>query len=291
MTTKIKNYPFKSALPQEFEIVDIGRHYASKKDILTSVHRTEFYQVLWFRQGAATHLVDFEPVEIAGGTLLFLNKGVINSFDVRRSFECTALIFTDSFFCKTDEDMRFLRESILFNDLFSVAVVRLGQDQGAVFRGLLESMEAELRNPEDRFRSDILKNHLHNLLLLAERERRRQGFTEVKKSEDLDLVLQLKELLEMHFRERRQVAFYTAAMHRTEKRLNQATTKVLGKTPKEIIDGRIMLEAKRILAHGSESIKEIGYALGFDEPTNFVKYFKKHASQTPLEFREATRRA
>jgi AraC family transcriptional regulator, transcriptional activator of pobA len=60
----------------------------------------------------------------------------------------------------------------------------------------------------------------------------------------------------------------------------------LGKTPKEIIDDRILLEAKRILAHTTESIKEISYYLGFEEPTNFIKYFKKHASVTPTEFRE-----
>ena len=47
-----------------------------------------------------------------------------------------------------------------------------------------------------------------------------------------------------------------------------------------------MLEAKRILAHTTESVKEIGYDLGFDEPTNFIKYFKKHSKFTPTEFRE-----
>jgi len=47
-----------------------------------------------------------------------------------------------------------------------------------------------------------------------------------------------------------------------------------------------MLEAKRLLAHTNESVKEIGYNLGFDEPTNFIKYFRKHSNSTPIEFRE-----
>jgi AraC family transcriptional regulator, transcriptional activator of pobA len=47
-----------------------------------------------------------------------------------------------------------------------------------------------------------------------------------------------------------------------------------------------VLEAKRILAHTTESVKEIGYDLGFEEPTNFIKYFKKHSKLTPTEFRE-----
>ena len=72
----------------------------------------------------------------------------------------------------------------------------------------------------------------------------------------------------------------------SEKRLNQATSKVLDKSPKELIDDRILLESKRLLVHGNKSIKEIGFELGFEEPTNFIKYFRKHIGKTPMEFRE-----
>ena len=95
-----------------------------------------------------------------------------------------------------------------------------------------------------------------------------------------------KGFLETGYNTQKQVNYYAKEIIITEKRLNQATTKVLGKTPKEIIDERIMLEAKRILAHTTESVKEIGYDLGFEEPTNFIKFFKKHSKLTPTEFRE-----
>ena len=72
-----------------------------------------------------------------------------------------------------------------------------------------------------------------------------------------------------------------------EKRLGQATTKILGKTPKEIINDRILLEAKRLLVHTQLSIKEIGQDLGFDDPAYFVRYFKKNSALTPVEFRES----
>jgi AraC family transcriptional regulator, transcriptional activator of pobA len=94
------------------------------------------------------------------------------------------------------------------------------------------------------------------------------------------------DLLEADFKTQKQVAYYANKIIITEKRLNQATTNIIGKTPKEIIDARVLLEAKRILAHTNESIKEIAYQLGFEEPTNFIKYFKKHTAFTPTEFRE-----
>ncbi|MCZ8229337.1 MAG: helix-turn-helix domain-containing protein [Flavobacterium sp.] len=61
----------------------------------------------------------------------------------------------------------------------------------------------------------------------------------------------------------------------SEKRLGQATAKVLGKSPKEIINDRVLLEIKRLLVHSNLSIKEIGQELGFDDPAYFVRYFKK----------------
>lgn len=75
-------------------------------------------------------------------------------------------------------------------------------------------------------------------------------------------------------------------MNVSEKRLNQATTKTMGKSPKTIIDERVLLEAKRLLIHTTLSVKEIGYNLGFEEPTNFIKYFRKHTQKTPIVFRE-----
>lgn len=285
MTTNIKKYDFKAGLPQEFEIVDIAELYKKFKDTLTTRHRASFYHIIWFQQGSPTHLVDFNPIKIKPNTLLFLNKDTVQRFDSTTKFGGKAILFTDSFFCKTEADTKFLRSSILFNDLFSVSQIQV-QKQLKLFDDLLQQMMGELQNIKDNFRVDILQNLLHNFLLLSERERRKQNFSEIKKTPDLDYVVLFKGLLETNYKKQKQVNYYAKQIIITEKRLNQATTKVLGKTPKEIINDRIMLEAKRILAHTTESIKEIGIDLGFEEPTNFIKYFKKHSQFTPTEFRE-----
>jgi AraC-like DNA-binding protein len=285
MATDIRKYSFKPGLPQEFEVVGIGELYKASATELTSVHRTGFYHVLWFQKGSPTHWVDFEPVKIKPNTILFLNKDTVQRFDNSGKFDGKAILFTESFFCKSEADTRFLRSSILFNDLFSVSQLHLPKS-AALVAGLFEQMETEVKNTKDHYQADILHNLLHNLLLLSDRERRRQNFTEVKKGADLDYVMLFKELLENQFHKQKQVSYYAGQLHATEKRLNQATSKVLDKSPKQMIDERIMLEAKRLLAHTNESVKEIGFALGFDEPTNFIKYFRKHHRTTPVEFRE-----
>jgi AraC family transcriptional regulator, transcriptional activator of pobA len=96
-----------------------------------------------------------------------------------------------------------------------------------------------------------------------------------------------KNLLDDQFRKLKTVSGYAGQMAVSEKRLTQATSTTVGKTPKELIDERVLLEIKRLLVHTSLSIKEIGYELGFEEPTNFIKYFKKHEGKTPIEFRES----
>lgn len=285
MKTDIKKHEFKTGLPQEFEIVDIGELFQNFRDDLTTTHRTGFYHIIWFQKGNPTHLVDFNPLKIKPNTLLFLNKDTVQRFDKKTKFEGKAILFTDSFFCKSEADTKFFRSNIMFNDLYSVSQIQIGK-HNKLFPELLQQMANELQNVKDNHQADILKNLLHNFLLYAEREKRKQNFIEIKKDADFDYVMLFKDLLENKYKTQKQVNYYAKEMGISEKRLNQATSKILGKSPKEIIDDRILLEAKRILAHTNESVKEICYFLGFEEPTNFIKYFKKHSKITPTEFRE-----
>lgn len=58
-----------------------------------------------------------------------------------------------------------------------------------------------------------------------------------------------------------------------------------GKNASEIIQDKIIQEAKKILQNSDKTIAEIGYELGFDYPTYFGRFFKKHIGITPSKFR------
>jgi AraC-like DNA-binding protein len=133
----------------------------------------------------------------------------------------------------------------------------------------------------------VLHNLLHNLLLYAERDRQRTGSSYIKKGADHDYTTLFKDILYKDFRRVKTVGAFAQMINITEKRLIQATMSTLGKTPKQIIDEKIILEAKRLSIYTSNSIKEISYQLGFEETSNFIKYFKKHVDMTPIEFRES----
>lgn len=281
---KIKTYKFKNGLPQEFEIINLAELFSSGKKFLTKPHRADFYHTFWFQKGTPVHTVDFVQVEVKENSLLFLSKDVVHYFDAKGEFEGKLILFTDEFFCQTNEDAFFLKNSILFNDLFSVTQIQT-EENDCIFSDLFRLMEVEFNNEPNKLQPQILKNYLQNFLILAERERQKQGVFEVKKSVNSDYVSAFRDLLEQNYKGQKQVSYFAKKVHLTEKRLNLATRSVLGKTPKELIDERVVLEAKRLLAHTTKTVKEIGYELGFEEPTNFNKYFRKHSLITPSQFR------
>lgn len=282
---EIISYSFREGLSVGFEIVDIKKLYKNNKEALVNAHRTGFYQIVWFLKGTVKHVVDFQTIDISPNTLLFINKDSVQQFDTDEDFEAVALLFTDDFFSKSKIDISYLRSTILFNDLFSISKFEVTEGLHS-FETLFQLMRDELTIINDMYQSDILKNLLHHFLLISEREYKKQGFIEVFKSKDLQYVLLFKELLEAYYASEKTVSFYAEKMNITTKRLLQATSKIQGKTPKEIIDYRVVLEIKRLLSHTNQSVKEVAFSLGFNEPTNFVKYFRKHDGRTPATFRK-----
>ncbi|MDD8017754.1 MAG: helix-turn-helix domain-containing protein [Bacteroidota bacterium] len=286
MKQEIPKYLFNKNLPLQIEMVDLAKLIKMYGNIIYISHRTNFYHIFLFDQCTPKHMVDFNSVKVRPYSMLFINKDNVHLFDKSSRYTGKVLIFTDEFFCVTENDKNFLRRTIVFNDLLAVTNMRLGKSY-TEFLKLFNELDNELQLPIDANQHQIVKNMLHNLLLKAERKKREEGFVEFKKGADLDYTLLFKDLLDEQFHHLKSVAAYADKLTVSEKRLNRATTIVLGKTPKQMIDERILLEAKRLLTHTSNSIKEIAFAIGFDEPTNFIKYFRKHTSQTPVDFRES----
>lgn len=285
MNDIILKYPFKDGLNHEFEILDIGKVFQEKKDLMVIPHRAQFYHIIWIEKGEGKHFIDFNSIDVEDNTILFIPHNSVNMFDRNGVYGGKAILFTKDFFCKNSDDLKYLQTSMLFSDLYKSATIKINSKVSDL-RILLNTMETEFLRQSDNAQYNILHNMLHVFLLQAERELRKQGFQEHKQCPYLDSVVSFKELLENKYRKEKSVNKYASDLHISEKQLHKATKLILDKTPKEVINDRVLLEAKRLLAHSSESVKGIAYDLGYDEPTNFIKYFRKHLGSTPSEFRE-----
>ena len=281
----IAEFKFKPGLTLELEIISIKDLYLKNKKLLTLAHRTDFYHIIWIEKGSTTHLVDFHPVSVSKNSILFINRSQVHLFDASDKYDGKLILFTDRFFCRNKEDVDFLNGTILFNDLLETTPLKLDGIKNSLV-SLLELMETEIVDTTYAAQRDILQNYLHNFLLLCDKEKRKQGFKEIPRGADRDYTILFTSLVNEHFTKVRSVQRYAEMMRIPGKRLSRATDHVVGKSPKEIISERVLLEIKRVLVHTNRSIKEIGFDLGFNEPTNFIKYFRQQTGQTPSEFRE-----
>ena len=68
--------------------------------------------------------------------------------------------------------------------------------------------------------------------------------------------------------------------------LNSVVKKHSGKTTRVIIHERVVAEARALLRNTNWNIAEVAYALGFEYPSHFNKYFKQFAGVSPQEFRQ-----
>jgi len=105
-------------------------------------------------------------------------------------------------------------------------------------------------------------------------------------SPDLLLIGRLRHLIEEHFREHWPVERYAHTLGVTASRLNTVCRRVAGCSTLELVHARLLLEAKRALIYTGMSMSEIGYALGFEDPAYFSRFFAKRLGLSPLAFRK-----
>jgi len=288
MATKqdILQLTFKEDISLGFEFIPINGHYARTQPNLRRPHRASFYLIFWFKNGTPVHTVDFHPIHPQPDSFLFVRKDAVQFFDQQNLFETSTLLFTDVFFCETEHDHRFLQSSPLFNDFIG--------NQGPIpvsvtsqLSDLWLWMQREEQQPADPFHTVLLRKYLYSFMLEAEREQLKQGKGVRMQGANFEYFINFKELLEVHFRIEKGISFYADKLFISAKVLTNITHLMLGKTPKQLIDERVLLEAKRLLVHTENPIKTISLYLGFDETTNFNKFFKKHSGQTPAVFRDS----
>lgn len=99
------------------------------------------------------------------------------------------------------------------------------------------------------------------------------------------LMARFGELVERHYRDNQTIAEYADALHVSESRLRNVCLASTGQSPIQLIHARIVLEAKRQLHYTSNPVSEIAYALGFEDPAYFTRFFSRITGDSPRAFR------
>lgn len=249
----------------------------------TRAHRVDFYVMLFITKGQGKHTVDFTDHAYEKGSIITIRKNQIHQFH-RSSSNGLLLIFTEEFMVSYLEQKEAEKIVKVFNELLTPQTTILNARQYEELGALIRQMEHEFRSALDSHTSSIIRNLLQAFMSKLYRIRMRE--TQAQNDHKyMRQFLQFQELIEEKCSTHRNVSFYADQLNVTPRTLNNITQSIIGKSSKSFIDEIIILQIKRKLINTNSTIKEIAYQSGFDEPTNFFKFFKKFTSQTPEHFR------
>lgn len=244
-------------------------------------HSHTFYLVMWLVQGNGTHTIDFRTYPIAANQLYFLTPGQVHSWELSADTQGYNLFFDANFFRGRFGNR--LYQYPFFHSHQHQPLLEVTDDQ-PLFSDLFAYAYEEYGHRRLN-RADVFLSFVHILLETANRLYNQQWVG--SDTHLYDRIRQYEELIENQFLTAREVSAYAEQMNLTPNHLNHICKKVLGKTASQLLHERIVIEAQRLLTHTTQSIKEIGFQLSFDDPSYFVRFFKKYTGQTPVEFRQA----
>lgn len=278
----------KRELTLEFEIMTLENLIARSGTLahpLDQPHRVLFHNILFITAGEGKHHIDFQPYILGPGSLVFISRGQVHAFDVTPDIRGYLILFTSDYLVHNLIHSDVISLYRLYNHHLHTPVMQPDETSREAFLPLLEEMMREFGSSNAFAQEDILRLLLKVLLLKMERIKRTVTAQE-KNAEWLIRFGRFQEYLEEHITSTRSVKDYAKMLKMTPKHLNTICKAVSGTTAKQYIDNFMILEIKRLLATSNSSGQEISFDLGFEEPTNFVKYFKKHSGQSPSQFRK-----
>jgi AraC family transcriptional regulator, transcriptional activator of pobA len=210
-----------------------------------------------------------------------------------RTLKGVMINFHPDFFCIFRHQNEVATNGILFNDPNNPPFFNIPENESSSIYSIIEHIKTEMLLA-GLAQQDLLVAYLKILLIRAIKIKSLKSTALLlmeQGTSDTNLLRQLKEMIEMHFRTKHGGGEYAELLNVSIKTLGRFVKNHFQKTLTEIISERIILEAKRELNLSAGSIKEIAYDLGFKDEYHFSRYFKNKVKVSPQLFRNSLRNA
>jgi AraC family transcriptional regulator, transcriptional activator of pobA len=278
--------PKASAHSDLFHIIRLDdQHYSMKNEM--EPYRQNFFEISYTAGLYDDCRVGNKRFNQQQDSLLFVSPGQINSWKLKPSERPVMgyMIFFKPELLGAGELSCEVFSTFKFFNLNSMPVYYLKTDQKEVFTDLFRRIHDEYSH----FREgsiEIITSYMTILLNEAKRNLEPDFHVDGNLNRADEITYQFENLIQSEYKKRLNLKEYAEKLYISAPYLREAVKKSTGKPAYKLIREYQILEAKSLLLQSNESVKSVALELGFDDPSNFVKFFKKHAGLTPLNYRE-----
>lgn len=246
---------------------------------------TENYGVVLLK-GTGVFSVDQINYSYEGCTVLFLTPYQKLKLASETDEQICIMFFHGDYYCIEYHKEEVACNGLLFNNIYLNPSIKLTSENYEYILGIFDHIQYEL-SEKHLFSESIIKTYIQ--LILAICSKQKSGSLEEQISTGRlpnRNAAEFQKLLELHFKDEKELSFYSTKLNITNSTLSKAVKKEFDKSPSQLINERITLEAKRLLHLTYRSVKEIASDLGFSDEFYFSRYFKKSVGCSPKKYRE-----
>lgn len=260
--------PYKKKIDSE-EIFKISKMKPVIKPTRPHKHE-DYHELIFLSEGSGIHQIDVQEFEVNPPVAYYLKPGQVHCWNFTKVPEGFVVLFREEIF----DDYHNFKSNLL-----KIPIKTDIESHSTLFSSFAQLYHEYKTNPSPA----IFQAYLQLILIkLIDLEKNRL----IIPAGYLNQYYQFKKLVDQHFREIKTVNGFAELMKISTFRLNAICKKAVRKPAVEIIKERIILEAKNQLSHTTMTISEISYDLNFNDPSNFVKFFKSTSNLTPSEYRK-----
>ena len=267
------------------ELIELDSLYGRASNFdhnIFAPHRVNFHHLMYITESTGTHLIDFNNHSYEAGSCIAINAGQVHAFDSKKTSQGYLIIFTQAFLDTVRTTIRVPNFLSGFYTSTDTQILTVQDPEKESFEALLKELLAvKGEKPHD----ELICQLLFTALVLKLDQMRPVSEENQVSEERRQHFVRFLSLVEEKFCSLKNVTLYADLMGMTYKSLNVTCKLVTNRTPKQIIDAHTILEAKRRLAIENIQVTQLAYELGFNDVSNFAKYFKRHTLMTPHQFR------
>lgn len=265
---------------KEFYVNDLATHLHTHH-FIHKPHKHDFYICVLFTAGKGTHEIDFKSYPIQPGSVFFLKPGSMHHWTFEEKAQGYIFFHSKSFYDLNYQN-RQLHDFPFYFSLYNPPVINLKSTDLNAVLPYFNLLQAET---EDDTYTAIKRASLIDLVYIqmARLYTEQQGKQKSKVSYLLKLQA-FEQLVNKEFKREKSPNYYANELNMSIKHLNRIVKETLNITASKFIADRIILEAKKLLIHADYRVVEVADALGYEDTSYFIRFFKKHAGVTPNKF-------